>query len=151
MSNDYNPLADLGCLNHIGDPSENCYCCYNVLLDVSRELESEVLRLRDYVTQATKERDSLVSEYERAVRCDPQGYLHAYLHIYNAITNAQIDANSDTIVKLLEENEALRKEKKKTIVRAWRAACAWQVGDHADFDQVNLDLDGYLKKVLGDG
>jgi len=44
------------------------------------------------VAQAEKERDFLVEEYERAVGCGPQGYLHAAMHLFNAITNAQIDA-----------------------------------------------------------
>jgi hypothetical protein len=51
---------------------------------------AECQRLRKDAEQAAKERDYLVSEYERAVKCGKQGYLHAALHIYNAITNAAL-------------------------------------------------------------
>lgn len=41
---------------------------------------------------AERERDYLVEEYERAVKCGQQGYLHCAMHLFNAITNARIDA-----------------------------------------------------------
>lgn len=49
----------------------------------------EVERLRN-------ERDFLVQEYERAVQCGPQGYLHCAQHLFNAIENVRIDAKIAT-------------------------------------------------------
>lgn len=48
--------------------------------------------LLERLKRAESERDFLVEEYERAVGCGPQGYLHAAMHLFNAITNAKIDA-----------------------------------------------------------
>ena len=53
----------------------------------------EVERLRAEVALLRNERDFLVGEYERAVECGEQGYIHCAGHLFNAITNARIDAN----------------------------------------------------------
>lgn len=55
-------------------------------------LKAECERLRKDAEQHLKERDYLVSEYERAVGCSGEGFVHAALHLYNAITNAKINA-----------------------------------------------------------
>lgn len=59
--------------------------------DVARMVDSE-MALRAENEKLKSQRDFLVEEYERAVGCGPQGYLHAAVHLFNAITNAAIDA-----------------------------------------------------------
>ncbi len=44
------------------------------------------------IAELEAQRDFLVDEYERAVKCGKQGYLHCAMHLFNAITNARIDA-----------------------------------------------------------
>ena len=59
------------------------------------------------LAESREQRDHLVAEYERAVGCGPQGYLHAAMHLFNAITNAQVDQNAKTIVALQARAERL--------------------------------------------
>jgi hypothetical protein len=60
-----------------------------------------------------KERDYLVSEYERAVKCGSLGFTHAASHIYNAIVNAKCDVNADRFIELMDKNNALTKQNAK--------------------------------------
>lgn len=62
-------------------------------LSTMAEAADEIERLRAEVAQLRSERDFLVEEYERAVGCGEQGYIHCAGHLFNAITNARIDAN----------------------------------------------------------
>ena len=65
---------------------------YGAFADAMEESREEIERLRAEVVQVRSERDFLVEEYERAVECGKQGYLHCAGHLFNAITNARIDA-----------------------------------------------------------
>lgn len=72
-------------------------------------LQDENEQLKADLESALKERDFLVSEYERAVKCGPQGFAHAAAHIYNAIVNAKCDVNADRFIKLMDRNDKLLK------------------------------------------
>lgn len=54
-----------------------------------------VLALVEEVERLRLERDLLVSEYERAVGCDSQGYIHASMNLFNAIANPRCDKIAD--------------------------------------------------------
>lgn len=54
-----------------------------------------VLALVEEVERLRLERDFLVSEYERAVGCDSQGYIHASMNLFNAIANPRCDKIAD--------------------------------------------------------
>lgn len=101
----------LGCINHTGDPDSGCLNCFDYLLDDARAFREENDDLVKQLNTALKERDSLVSEYERAVKCGPQGFAHAAVHIYNAITNAKCDANADRFLELVNKIEKETKSK----------------------------------------
>jgi ketol-acid reductoisomerase len=75
------------------------------LAEIRRQV-TENRRVRALNDDLRKQRDFLVDEYERAVGCGPQGYLHAAMHLFNAITNARVDAN----ISLRDENAVLRAE-----------------------------------------
>lgn len=64
----------------------------------------------DRLYQVERERDFLISEYERAVKCGPQGFAHAAGHIYNAIVNAQCDVNTEHFIELQDQRDALTRE-----------------------------------------
>lgn len=70
-----------------------------ILLDRIAELEAEVHAHTEAVkvfeaanAELESQRDYLVEEYERAVKCGKQGYLHCAMHLFNAIFNARVDA-----------------------------------------------------------
>lgn len=67
---------------------------------------------------ALDQRDYLVSEYERAVKCGPQGFAHAAGHLYNAISNAKCDANAERFIAIQNERDAAieREQDKKEYV-----------------------------------
>ena len=71
-------------------PPCDCGSTGEALVALQRD---EIERLRAEVAQLRSERDFLVEEYERAVGCGEQGYIHCASHLFNAITNARIDAN----------------------------------------------------------
>jgi cell division septum initiation protein DivIVA len=72
------------------------------LAEMQGRLDAAVARIAELERDAARyktERDFLVEEYERAVKCGPQGYLHAAMHLFNAIVNARIDAAMQTQTK----------------------------------------------------
>lgn len=80
------------------------------------EIISARRTLRNFITQAANDkreledqRDFLVEEYERAVGCGPQGYLHCAGHLFNAICNAKADAKLELYTSLASQYEELRK------------------------------------------
>lgn len=84
--------------------------------------------IENFITQAAEEnkklrdqRDFLVEEYERAVGCGPQGFVHCAGHLFNAITNAKIESK---IVK----QEAVED---KRIADAVRGAASGEVWTNA--------------------
>lgn len=103
-------LMDWGCCEP-GDESGAIYDCtiqpwIDEAVRMLRERDERIAELRDRAEKAEKERDFLVGEYERAVKCEPLGFAHAASHIFNAIVNARCDANADRLVKLLARAEA---------------------------------------------
>lgn len=72
------------------------------------------LRQRGERDEAIAQRDYLVAEYERAVKCGPQGFAHAAGHLYNAISNAKCDANAERFIAIQNERDAaLEREQDK--------------------------------------
>jgi len=72
------------------------------------------LRQRGERDEAIAQRDYLVAEYERAVKCGPQGFSHAAGHLYNAISNAKCDANAERFIAIQKERDAaLEREQDK--------------------------------------
>ena len=74
------------------------------------ETNEELVKLRERAEKAEKERDFLVSEYERAVKCEKLGFTHAAVHLFNAIVNARCDANADRFTQLMERAEKAESE-----------------------------------------
>jgi hypothetical protein len=81
--------------------------CAGLITEYHR-LMAERDRLREALGIAEAERDFLVSEYERALNVEPQGFAHAAAHLYNAIVNAKCDVNADRFIKLMDERDRLR-------------------------------------------
>lgn len=81
----------------------------------------DVTQLVEALGQAERERDFLITEYERAVGCGAQGFAHAAGHLFNAITNAKADINTEHFLALRDERDAL-KAKCEKLVEALKAA-----------------------------
>lgn len=78
---------------------------------MSAAIQNEVERLREERDKAITQRDYLVSEYERAVKCGQQGFAHACGHLYSAISNAKCDANTERFISIQKErNAAIERE-----------------------------------------
>lgn len=58
---------------------------------IHEEMQLRLDAMRERAEKAERERDYLISEYERAVGCGEQGFAHAAGHIFNAIVNARCD------------------------------------------------------------
>ncbi len=81
---------------------------------MSAATQNEMERLRAERDEAIAQRDYLVAEYERAVKCGPQGFAHAAGHLYNAISNAKCDANAERFIAIQKERDAaLEREQDK--------------------------------------
>ena len=108
-----------------------------------------VVALRTRADAAEKERDFLVSEYERAVRIEPHGWAHAAAHLYNAIANAQATANVDYMVKFKDRADAAERRveavlSEGALVAAAKAAFAERTG--ADPSTATPDeIDQYIE------
>jgi hypothetical protein len=92
---------------------------------VARDCADEIDRLRNRlealtapVDDAVAQRDFLVAEYERAVQCGPQGYLHCATHLFNAISNEKVDRALQAAQPRLSEGEHWFLEELKIHMRA---------------------------------
>lgn len=118
---------------------------------------AEITKLRKDLDTAIKERDFLVHEYERGVKCGSLGFAHAAMHIYNAIVNAKCDVNADRFIELADEIDRLRRDReatirksKESIIRkAWMTACGWTTEADGNCSIKRQDLEAYIKQELG--
>lgn len=93
----------------------------------------------DRLYQIEKERDFLISEYERAVKCGPQGFAHAAGHIYNAIVNAQCEVNTGHFIEMRNQRDAALEREQALAAHVERLKIALdnilnEVGTHSHDD-----------------
>lgn len=96
-------------------------------------LSSNYKRIEDSKREIEDQRDFLVEEYERAVGCGAQGYLHCAGHLFNAICNATIEA------KLAKQQAA---EDKRRIVELERELVTNQRVADSQRERWNINRDG---------
>jgi hypothetical protein len=123
-------------------------CCAN-LVQQRNELATRSAAAEEGKAEAERERDYLVSEYERAVKCKPQGFTHAAAYLYNAIANGRAWKSTADVLSVMLEKAETERDAARAQVAAMEAVVNASKAFTAVYDNKDTNAAGFVNAYHG--